>query len=234
MALSGTLSDFGIVDLIQFPGKGRRTGEMVLNRDGAEIRLYYAEGSLVHAVSGDVSGMDALVETVSWEEGDFEFHTGVETDARTLDMDLHRALMAALKVRDERMEAMRMSARRTKSAPPTENKAVQLLNRIIKKESYLQGICLMKPDGTPVIEAEAEETEEGRLAQIREALGTLYKEYRDGGLSRAFLEDDAGVVHGIRIGTRGIAVIVADRETSMGKLSLAMNRLVTALEETEA
>ena len=52
MALKGTLADIGIIDLIQFPHAGRRTGELVVTADDHEGRLYYDKGSLVHACLG--------------------------------------------------------------------------------------------------------------------------------------------------------------------------------------
>ena len=58
-------------------------------------------GSLVHATLGDVSGMDALVRVVDWSEGTFEFLPDMEPEARSIDLDLHRAVMQALKIHDE-------------------------------------------------------------------------------------------------------------------------------------
>ena len=233
MALNGTLADFGVVDLIQFPNKGRRTGELVVAGTDMEARLYYVEGNLVHAAAGNLNGMDALIEVVSWADGEFEFRNGVEESARTLELDLHRALMLALKTRDERMEEVRKHQARTEHSRLDGRKAQQLLEALIEKMPHLQGACLLADDGSPVAESESDEAEKGRLAHVRDIFGELYKKYRDGRLARTFFEDDLGVVHGSRLDGRGIAVIVANSETSMGQLSLTMNRLATALDEIE-
>ena len=73
MALNGTLADLGIVDLIQFPHKGRRTGELVVTGAKDEARLYYIDGKLSHVGVGKLSGIEGLVEVVSWLEGEVEF-----------------------------------------------------------------------------------------------------------------------------------------------------------------
>ena len=37
----------------------------------------------------------------TWNEGAFEFIPGAEPEARSIDLDLHRAVMQALKLHDE-------------------------------------------------------------------------------------------------------------------------------------
>lgn len=235
MALNGTLADLGIVDLIQFPNKGRRSGELVLAGATEEARLYYQEGNLTHAVVGNLQGMDALVEVVAWTEGEFEFRTGVENDIHSVDLDLHRALMVALKTRDERMEELRKNRSRSEAPKSQEDKIAGAIRGILGKNPYVQGVCIFAADGTVVAEAESDEvSEKGRFSQVRDSVSTLYKQYAAGGLARTFFEDDLSVVHGARLNSRGIAVIAANRETSMGQLSLIMNKLVSAVEDADA
>jgi len=69
MALKGTLADLGIVDLIQFPHAGRKTGHLMITGPDGDARLFYENGALVHASLNDIHGMDALVRIVDWGEG---------------------------------------------------------------------------------------------------------------------------------------------------------------------
>ncbi len=232
MALTGTLSDIGVIDLIQFPNKGRRTGELIIVAQKEEARLYYLEGNLIHAVSGDLEGMDALVEVVSLSEGEFEFRSGVESERKTITMDLHRTLMMALKTRDERMEEVRKNKNRTDTAKIDNNKVLKAVEEIVKKTPYVQGGCVFTPDGELIAEAEADNAEVGRFAKVRDSIVSLYKEYGAARLNRTFLEDDKGVIHASELPSfRGVAMIAANRETSMGQLSLMMNRLISTIEE---
>jgi len=103
--LTGTLADIGIVELIQFPHTGRKTGELLINGKEMKARLFYDNGALHHALAGENEGLAALIEIVDWKEGQFEFHLNIRSEKKTIQLDLHRAVMQALKVRDERRQA---------------------------------------------------------------------------------------------------------------------------------
>jgi predicted regulator of Ras-like GTPase activity (Roadblock/LC7/MglB family) len=229
MALNGTLADLGIVDLIQFPHKGRRTGELVVAGTEGEARLYYNEGALCHAGIGDVTGIEALVSIVSWEEGEFEFRTGIVQDQRTIDIDLHRALMLALKTRDERAETERKMKQHQDRSSTSETQ--RLLEEIIVSSPHLQGACLVTKDGALLAEAVSDEEDPAELAALRDSIIALYKNYARSGLTRTFLEDERSVAHGVQLEKGPIALLAATRETSMGALSLTMNKLATAILE---
>ncbi len=99
MALLGSLMDIGIIDLLQFPHTGRKTGVLVVASPDDSARLHYLDGKLVHAITADVSGQDVLTEIVGWTEGEFEFRTNTApSEEHTIHADLHRAIMQALKV----------------------------------------------------------------------------------------------------------------------------------------
>ena len=101
MTLRGTLSELEIVDLVQFPSTGRKTGELAVTRMDEDASLYYNKGDLNHVVTGTLSGMEALTEVLSWTEGEFEFRLDIESDERTIECDPNMALMIALTTKDE-------------------------------------------------------------------------------------------------------------------------------------
>jgi len=229
MALNGTLADLGIVDLIQFPHKGRRTGELVVAGADGEARLYYNEGALCHAGMGDLTGMEALVSVVSWEEGEFEFRTGIVQEQRTIDIDLHRALMLALKTRDERAETERKMKQNEDQSRTSETQ--RLLEEILVSSPHLQGACLVTPDGDLLAEAVSDEEDPAQVATLRDSILTLFKRYARPGLTRTFLEDERSIAGGVRLEKGPIVLLAATRETSMGSLSLTMNKLTAAVLE---
>ena len=100
MALKGNLEDLSVVDLVQFVHQTHKTGALVLNGDGGEAQLFYRDGDLIDARLGNEAGLEVLVRTVDWSRGEFEFQQGVEAQAETIQMDLHRAVMNAVKIRD--------------------------------------------------------------------------------------------------------------------------------------
>lgn len=229
MALHGTLADLGIVDLIQFPHKSRRTGELVVAGPDEEARLYYVDGALSHVAAGEATGMEGLVEVVSWTDGEFEFRPDVAQSHRTIDMDLHRALMLALKTRDERAENERKRQQQTKEPSPSGGNG--WLADILKAYPNLQGACVFSDEGTVLAEAVAEEEDPTQIAALRESVIALYRDYARPGLTRAYLEDDHSIAHGIRLPGGSVAILAAGRETAMGTLSLTMSKLVGAMKE---
>src|SRR5207249_12229285 len=49
MALSGTLKDFGIADILQLIGHQTKTGRLVLKSGGEEVEVFFIDGSVVFA-----------------------------------------------------------------------------------------------------------------------------------------------------------------------------------------
>ena len=234
MALSGTLADIGIVELIQFPSNGRKTGELIIAGFDDEARLYYEEGALVHATAGDRSGMESLVEVVSWTTGEFEFRMGVETDNQTIEIDLHRALMLALKTRDERAE----EERKKSDAPSGEfqsevaEKVAPVLRRLVSSNDALSGAYLLSETGELLAQYETNEfTEAEVMKETMLQLGALYESYPRNNLTRIFLDDDDGILHSARVGKGHILVVAARKEISMGVVSMMMNKLLSGILE---
>ena len=102
MALNGTLEELAVLDVVQFVNQAHLSGALVLKSAEEEAALFYRKGGLVDARLGEVSGLEVLVRIVDWTAGSFVFHPGMEAPGETIRMDLHRAVMYALKARDER------------------------------------------------------------------------------------------------------------------------------------
>jgi len=101
MAFNGNLSEFGVVALLQLPGTNHLTGKLVLEQSEARAEFFYNKGKLVHAVCGEITGKEALLEVIDWLEGDFAFDSTSLTEEITIEKDLQNTLMWALKEQDE-------------------------------------------------------------------------------------------------------------------------------------
>lgn len=102
MALKGTLNDLNIIELVQYPHKGRKGGLMIIDDAGEQALLFYRDGNVIHAMIGQLSGFDAVVEILGLKCGDFEFIPDQISDVESIEQDLHQLLMKALKAKDER------------------------------------------------------------------------------------------------------------------------------------
>jgi len=70
MPLSGTLQTLGLPDLIQLQSSQPKS-QVRITHDGRVGILWFANGELVYASVGAVTGDDALYEMLGWDTGDF-------------------------------------------------------------------------------------------------------------------------------------------------------------------
>ena len=133
MALIGSLRDIGIIDLIQFPHQGRRSGRLSISSEGRlEAHLFYEQGNLVHATCGELEGLEALVPLVDLEEAAFSFDHAMQPPKKSITVDLHHALLRTLKTRDEHKAAALAAA---KAAEEAAARAAEEAARIAAEEA---------------------------------------------------------------------------------------------------
>ncbi len=232
MALTGTLSDMGMIDLIQFPNQGRRTGLLILTGQSDEARLYYRKGNLAHAVSGTREGQEVLISLVDWTEARFEFRPEVQTEATSIEMDLHRCLMTALKTRDERkLEQERLEAERQAHAK-------QLLDPALEKhlQDYLAAndwtlyVSVADGKGNTLAEARPAGGELRGMARLQAMLYEFAAAYPGEGLKRIFLEDQNSTVVLAKIHDELLLLAVAAAGRPLGVIAMSVGKLMNRLE----
>lgn len=82
--VEGDLVDLSIPTLLQALAKESSTGILRLQRGTAQGALYFCEGSLVHAASGDLVGDDAVLDLLGWSDGRFRIMRDVDKQPRTV------------------------------------------------------------------------------------------------------------------------------------------------------
>jgi hypothetical protein len=101
--LAGQLIDFLLPDIVQLVALGKKTGELRL-RTAAEQKngsLYFEQGKIIHAVSGEKNGEAALLEIAGWHNASFSFLADQLSDKRTMEKPAVQALLEALHKHDE-------------------------------------------------------------------------------------------------------------------------------------
>jgi hypothetical protein len=226
MALKGTLKDMAIIDLVQFPHSGRKTGHLIISGTDGEARLSYEKGSLVHAALGDVSGMDALVRVVDWNEGAFEFVPDAEPESRSIDLDLHRAVMQALKLHDELKREEEVKRTREASGREEGNEAITtILSEFIKSNDFALHACVLDSGGQTRTEVDGPDGPPEGIEQLRSSLHSLVRNHPRGALRRMLLEDDLGTIALVGLRDGGILIVVASKGASLGAVSMSVGRL---------
>ncbi len=100
--LFGSLSQMSVADLLQMAEVGRRSGTIVLHREGRNGTIRVIEGVIVH---GDIddgrSGSPAVMEMATWEEGTFEADFSHQPAAGPLELVPSAMLLEAMRRLDE-------------------------------------------------------------------------------------------------------------------------------------
>ncbi len=231
MALKGTLADMSIIDLIQFPHSGRKTGHLIITGEKGEATLFYEDGSLVHAVLGDVAGMDALVRIVDLGEGAFEFIPDAKPSARTIDLDLHRAVMQALKIHDElKVEEAKRRNQESSGQDEGDQALGARLSEFVASNDFMVHAGVLDSGGRLRASANGVEGPPEGIDQLRSNLHSVVQSHPRGAVTRILLEDDLGIIALVRLREGGSLIAVANKAVSLGAVSMSVGRLAVTLE----
>lgn len=228
MALSGTLEELAVLDVIQFANQAHLTGCLVLRRSDEQAELFYRKGGLIHARQGGITGLEVLVDIVDWGKGEFEFQTGVDAPDETIRMDLHRAVMHALKKRDERRqeeERARLEEQPVEPAPPSLQEQFQ---QMVAPLDFVLQAALFNGNGILAC-AHHQSARPEDLAPLCASLWTFIGSHPRGELRKAILDDPKGtVVVSLAVPGHWLLVIPV-RGITLGAITVGMGKLLAQI-----
>jgi hypothetical protein len=105
-ALTGSLAQLPLVDLLKMLAAGGQTGHLELTSGLDHGDLFFERGQLVHAEAEMRTGESAFMRLVTWPNGQFRFEPGVAAPERSLEKPLDRLLADSARAASER-EAIR-------------------------------------------------------------------------------------------------------------------------------
>jgi hypothetical protein len=91
--VEGDLVDLTLPSLLQVMSRECSTAILKLQRGTSQGAMYFAEGVLVHAVAGPVSGDEAACELLGWPDGRFRLARDPEPQPRTITDRLARLVV---------------------------------------------------------------------------------------------------------------------------------------------
>lgn len=97
--IQGSMREAPLPDIIQLVSQGGKNGCFHVTEDPKRAKIYLKDGKLVHAVTNDAQGLDAVYEVALWLEGSYQFEEGVfevpatitKSNAAVL-MEMHRRM----------------------------------------------------------------------------------------------------------------------------------------------
>ncbi len=102
--ISGSIVDLGLPNMLQMFGSSAPQGTVVVEREGEQGWIAFADNQFVAAELGSLTGKRALEELLGWTEGRFEFEARVDRAllARASREPLSAVVLEAVCARDER------------------------------------------------------------------------------------------------------------------------------------
>ena len=99
---SGSLSEMGLVDLLQTIDISRKTGVLELTNGERSGTVYFSGGRLIHARSGNLTGDRAIYRFLVWSDGEFDLEfRQVTPEAETIQSSTQGLLMEGMRRVDE-------------------------------------------------------------------------------------------------------------------------------------
>jgi hypothetical protein len=186
---------------------------------------------LVHAMLGTYLGMDALVRVVDWSEGSFEFITDTEPPSRTIELDLHRAVMQALKLHDEMKEAEEQQKREQSEAEgATDTELTPRLSEFVASNGFALHACVLSSEGVVRAAADGPEGTPQGIDSLRSAIHTFVQSYPRSDLNRIFVVDSGGTAVMVGLSNGNSLIVLAGKDASLGAVSVSVGRLAAVLE----
>lgn len=97
--IQGSMREAPLPDIIQLVSQGGKTGCFHVTEEPKRAKIFLKDGRLIHAVSNDAEGLDAVYEVALWLDGNYHFEeadhgvpaTITKTNAAVL-MEMHRRM----------------------------------------------------------------------------------------------------------------------------------------------
>lgn len=99
--IRGPIDELGLVTLLQMFAGFLQKGTFVVTRNEEQARIVFDAGVLKLVRYGGVTGVKALARILTWQEGNFEFHTAVDEQEEEDPQLLNGAILTAVHQLDE-------------------------------------------------------------------------------------------------------------------------------------
>jgi hypothetical protein len=216
--LRGSLTDLAVVDLVQIPLGNQKTGELLIATEEQDARLYYVDGRLIHATSGDREGPAVLDAIVSWTEGEFEFRPDVLTEEPRSEGDLNSMLVSA--VDNLRVKVF------VRPVGVSADRVRKLLYDFLAENDFAIHACLLYVNGSMAICGADRADTPPWLETLRASVLDVVASYPRKNLGRLLFEDDEGtLVVTCFPEDRSVLLVAAKKGATLGAVSIAVDRL---------
>ena len=197
--LEGNLKMMSLASIVQINCDERNQAQLILNYQGKSGAIYFKDGEMIHAETGEKTGEEAVYELLDWENGSFQLKMGAEPSLRTIDMPWSGILLEGMRRIDESAAGWspewdeEIDQEPTEPQESVEERIVKAISGITDVESAL----IFVPDGTLIAQDKCVEPEREIKwgVHLREK-GEIIGSYLDAGnLERIVLTAASGRIY---------------------------------------
>ncbi len=129
-ALEGNLQMMSLASIIQINCEERNQAQLSLNHLGKDGIIFFKDGEMVHAETGDLVGDEAIYSLLGWDDGTFKLKMGVEPSSISINKNFSGLLLEGMRRIDESKAGW--SSEWEDDSAPVEEQGNQLQERIVK------------------------------------------------------------------------------------------------------
>ncbi len=188
-ALEGDLQTMSLASIIQINCEERNQAQLTLNYQGKVGDIYFKEGGMIHAETGDLSGDEAIYSLLSWENGSFRLKMGAEPANQTIHKGWSSLLLEGMRRIDESTAGWspEWDEEEDEDADQqAEEAGNQIQERIVKALSSIrdvQSALICSLDGTVIAQDKSEDTAaEAALGEFIQTEVELISGFMEAGL----------------------------------------------------
>lgn len=174
----GAVAGLSLTDVIQLKGHNKYTGCITVIYGSNEGVIYFADGEIIHAVQGNLTGEEAIYEIIKWPGGNFNIHPEMTSNVCTIHYRTDFLLMEAVRRMDEERAGVGGDSSGTAPGPSVTPR--RTMSKVAARLQDINGVTyavLLDKEGTPLqdgsMEAAALATKGFYLAKAGTQMGDL-------------------------------------------------------------
>lgn len=145
----GAVAGLSLTDVIQLKSHNKYTGSITVTYSSHEGVIYFADGQIIHAIQGELSGEDAIYRIITWPGGNFNVHPEMTSNVCTIHYRTDYLLLEALRRLDEeRVGGKPGNGSKDRTVTPR-----RTMSKVAAQLQEVPGITyavLLDKEGTPV------------------------------------------------------------------------------------
>jgi predicted regulator of Ras-like GTPase activity (Roadblock/LC7/MglB family)/DNA-binding response OmpR family regulator len=240
----GTIDGIELIDIVQFNGLSKATAALKVTTADQEGMIFFKNGEVVHALCGEESGEDAFFNILGFHGGTLQNIKGVEPPVTSIQNSLESLLLKAAVISDEEPEMLGEAIVEEQpetetthvgtTAPhllSTEEPTMTEIQKILAEFTNIEGVhtaCLVGRDGF-LLDSLARKGIDAEMIGAIASSGfgsaeSMGNQLGQGDLTMTMIEYNNGPVMFAPVGTEAFLVIVADKETNLGWIRIAIKK----------